>query len=64
MSLYIIIRCFNCGQPLIAKSGQKSKNCTYCGKRLDISKARVFAEAASSRQATQIIIQMKKPNPM
>ncbi|MCJ7771344.1 DUF1922 domain-containing protein [Candidatus Bathyarchaeota archaeon] len=62
MSLYIIIRCLNCGQPLIARSGQKSKNCTYCGRKLDISKARVFAKAASSREATQIVIQLKKPD--
>ncbi len=60
--MYIIIRCLDCGQPLIAKPQQKTKNCTYCGKRLNVSEAKVFARADTARQATRIIIAMKNPN--
>lgn len=61
METYIIVRCLTCGQPLIARTWQRTKRCTYCGRRLDVPKLRVFARASSAQEATRHAIAMKTP---
>jgi DNA-directed RNA polymerase subunit RPC12/RpoP len=61
MSRFLIVRCLKCGQPLLARGGQRSKLCTYCGTHLNLAKLRVFAVADSSAEARHIVQAMKKP---
>jgi hypothetical protein len=61
MVSYIIVKCLGCGQPLIARAGQRTKRCTYCGRNLDVSKLKIFAKATSARKATLLAIAMKTP---
>ncbi|MCJ7634875.1 DUF1922 domain-containing protein [Candidatus Bathyarchaeota archaeon] len=61
MAYYVIVKCVRCSQPLIARAGQKTKSCTYCGRRLEVSKLRIFAKVDSSREATRLAIAMKRP---
>jgi DNA-directed RNA polymerase subunit RPC12/RpoP len=61
MTYYVIVKCLRCGQPLIARAGQKTKSCTYCGRRLEVSKLRIFAKIDSSQEATRLVIAMKRP---
>ena len=40
MTAFIIVVCSRCGGYLIAKSGQKTKTCPYCGFKLAVEKAK------------------------
>ena len=57
--MYEILQCSSCGNILIAKKGQRTKLCTYCNTRLNLSKVKVLAEAPNSREASKIAIALK-----
>ncbi len=61
MSRFLVVRCLRCGQPLLARGGQRSKLCTYCGAHLNLAKLRIFAVASSSTEARHIVQAMKRP---
>jgi len=56
---YLIIQCYSCGKLLLARSGQKTKLCTYCNTRLNIFRVRVLARAPTAKAASRIVIALK-----
>jgi hypothetical protein len=55
--MYIVFRC-SCGRHLYAEEGSKTRTCT-CGKRVQISKARVLARAEDARAAGDLVREMQ-----
>jgi len=58
--MYMVVVCYNCGRFLLAKIGQKTKRCPYCGTRLVLRRAKKVASAKGSREALNLIQTLKK----
>jgi DNA-directed RNA polymerase subunit RPC12/RpoP len=43
----------------MAKAGQKTRTCPYCGSRVDVDKARKVASAKSANEASIILRRLK-----
>jgi len=56
---YFVFVCSGCGRFLIAKAGQKTKNCNYCGASVVLWKAKKVASAGSAREASMIAKELK-----
>lgn len=66
--LYLVIQCEKCGKLSLAKAGQRTRTCPYCGNRPNLLKVRVLASAENARSASEILKALKKdryddPNP-
>lgn len=59
MTAFIIVVCSRCGGYLIAKSGQKTKTCTYCGVKLAVEKAKKIAVAETAQEASLVLRRLK-----
>jgi len=57
---YIIVVCSECGGYLLAKNGQKSRTCPYCGSRILLEKARRVASAQNANEASAILRRFKE----
>ncbi|HDJ94854.1 MAG TPA: DUF1922 domain-containing protein [Acidilobales archaeon] len=55
MVSYKIIRCPFCRGILAVKAGQKTKTCTYCGKKIKVSSLKALALAKDSKEAGLIV---------
>ena len=60
MARYIIVVCSECGGYLLAKNGQKSRTCPYCGSRILLEKARRVASAQNANEASAILRRLKE----
>jgi len=56
---YIIIQCPHCGNYLAVSVRQKTKLCTYCGRRINILRAKHIAYAKDGREASAILRALK-----
>ena len=56
---YVVFVCVGCGRFLVAKVGQKSKRCNYCGMVVDLFRARRVASAGSAREASRVVRGLK-----
>jgi DNA-directed RNA polymerase subunit RPC12/RpoP len=59
MASTIIVVCGRCGGLLMAKAGQKTRTCPYCGSRVDVDKAKKVASAKSANEASIILRRLK-----
>ena len=57
--MYFVLVCYNCGQFLLAKTGQKTKRCPYCDARLTLEKARKVGTASDAYQALNLVQALK-----
>jgi DNA-directed RNA polymerase subunit RPC12/RpoP len=57
--MYLVLVCYNCGQFLLAKTGQKTKRCPYCDARLALEKARKIGSASDAYQALHLVQALK-----
>jgi len=58
--MYSVILCYNCGQFLLAKTGQKTRRCPYCETRLVLDKAKKVAHTKTAQEASNTIRALKK----
>ena len=56
---YVVFVCSGCGRFLVAKAGQKSKRCNYCECVVDLWRAKRVAGAASAREASRVVRELK-----
>jgi DNA-directed RNA polymerase subunit RPC12/RpoP len=56
---HAIIVCYKCGQYLLAKMDQKTRQCPYCETKLILNKTKIIASAKTAREASKIIRTMK-----
>jgi DNA-directed RNA polymerase subunit RPC12/RpoP len=60
--MYLVIVCYNCGQLLLAKAGQKTRRCPYCETRLVLHKAKNVAHTKTAQEASSLIRALKRKN--
>lgn len=56
---HVVFVCNGCGRFLIAKTGQKSKQCNYCGAVVDLWRAKKVRSAGSAREASKLVREFK-----
>ena len=56
---HVVLVCSGCGRYLIAKAGQKSKQCNYCGNVVDLWRAKKVRSANSAREASKLVREFK-----
>jgi uncharacterized CHY-type Zn-finger protein len=59
MAFTIIVVCGRCNGLLMAKAGQKTRTCPYCGSRVEVDKAKKVASAKSANEASMILRRLK-----
>ncbi len=57
--MYVVITCHKCGQLLLAKTDQKTRQCPYCETRLILNKTKKVASAKTAQEASVLIRAMK-----
>jgi DNA-directed RNA polymerase subunit RPC12/RpoP len=57
---YVIVACGECGGYLLAKTGQKSRTCPYCGSRILLEKAKKIAYSKKADEASAILRKLKE----
>ncbi|RLI13791.1 DUF1922 domain-containing protein [Candidatus Bathyarchaeota archaeon] len=60
MTAFVIVGCQKCGGLSVAKIGQKTKMCPYCGTRIRLDKAKRLASANNAREASIILRKLKE----
>lgn len=60
MTNYVIVACGECGGYLLAKTGQKSRTCPYCGSRILLEKAKKIAYSKKADEASAILRKLKE----
>lgn len=60
MTSTLIIMCNRCGGLLLAKNGQKTRTCPYCGARVDMEKAKTVGSAENAYEASALLRRMKR----
>jgi uncharacterized Zn finger protein (UPF0148 family) len=60
--MYLVIVCYNCGQFLLAKTGQKTRRCPYCETQLVLHKAKNVAHTKTAQEASSLIRALKRKN--
>jgi uncharacterized Zn finger protein (UPF0148 family) len=59
MTSYVIVACSKCGRYLLAKSGQKTRTCPYCGCTVALNKTKKIASATTIREASKLLNELK-----
>jgi DNA-directed RNA polymerase subunit RPC12/RpoP len=55
----IVVVCGQCGGLLLAKAGQKTRTCPYCGSKVALDRARKVASAENAYEASEILRKLK-----
>jgi acetyl-CoA carboxylase beta subunit len=58
----VIIKCPYCAGLFLSGYTQKTKLCTYCGKKVNLQKALRLAQAANAMEASEMLKQLKIQN--
>ena len=59
MPVTIVVVCGQCGGLLLAKAGQKTRTCPYCGSKVALDRARKVASAENAYEASEILRKLK-----
>jgi len=57
--MHAIIVCYKCGQYLLVRMDQKTRQCPYCETKLTLNKSKIIASAKTAREASNLIRTMK-----
>ncbi len=60
MTSYTIVVCSKCGGYLLAKNGQKTRNCPYCGSKISLEKALKIAKVENAYKAAALLRKLKE----
>jgi len=59
MAAYVVVACSRCGRYLLAKDGQKTRSCAYCGYTIVLEKAKKVASAERIADALKLVSKAK-----
>jgi DNA-directed RNA polymerase subunit RPC12/RpoP len=60
MGQTLIIVCYRCGGLFLCADGQKTRTCPYCGKRVDVRKAKKVASTKNAFEASEMLRTIKQ----
>jgi len=58
--MYLVVICYKCGQYLLAKTDQKTRQCPYCEAKLVLNRAKKIMTAKTARQASSLLRNLKE----
>jgi DNA-directed RNA polymerase subunit RPC12/RpoP len=58
--MYVVITCYKCGQLLLAKTDQRTRQCPYCEARLILDKTKKVASAKTAQEVSALIRALKR----
>ena len=58
--MYVVITCYKCGQLLLAKTDQRTRQCPYCEARLVLDKTKKIASVKTAQEASVLIRALKR----
>ena len=58
--MYIIVRCPRCGSLLLAKTDNKTRQCTNCGHKSELRTLRVYGKAKTPNEASELMMRLKE----
>jgi DNA-directed RNA polymerase subunit RPC12/RpoP len=61
---FLVVVCGKCGGLLLARAGQKTRTCPYCGFKVDLCKAKKIASAKNAYEASALLRDLKKSLPL
>ena len=59
MGVTLIVKCTQCGGLTLCAKGQKTKNCPYCGSKINLLKAQKLAASNTAVEASEILRKLK-----
>ena len=57
---FLVVVCGKCGGLLLAKVGQKTRTCPYCGFRVELCTAKRLGSARTAYEASELLRSLKK----
>ncbi|HDD69723.1 DUF1922 domain-containing protein [Candidatus Bathyarchaeota archaeon] len=60
MTSFLIVVCSRCGKFLLAKAGQKTRTCPYCGSRIILDRCKRVATFEDVGAASAILKKLKR----
>lgn len=60
MASYVVVACGKCGEYLLAKTGQKTRTCPYCGSKIPLEKVPKLAVAKTASEASAMLRRIKE----
>jgi DNA-directed RNA polymerase subunit RPC12/RpoP len=60
MTSFLIVVCSRCGGFLLARAGQKTRTCPYCGFKVEPLKAKKVASAETAYEASEMLRKLKR----
>lgn len=58
--MYVVVRCLQCRSLVLGNTSYKTRKCSRCGYRLNIRNMKTLGKTESSREAIQLIQELKK----
>lgn len=58
--MYVVVRCPQCRSLVLGNTAYKTRTCSRCGYRLNIRGMKTLGKTDSSRDAIQLIQELKK----
>ncbi len=59
MGATLIVECNRCGGYLLAANNHKTRTCPYCGKHVNVAKAKKIASAENAFEASELLRDLK-----
>ena len=59
MGVTLIVKCTQCGGLTLSAKNQKTKNCPYCGSKINLLKAQKIAASETALEASEILRKLK-----
>jgi RNA polymerase subunit RPABC4/transcription elongation factor Spt4 len=54
-----VVKCPKCSKLMLAKAGQKTKTCPYCGRNASLQGAVIVAKAENASVAAEVLRKLK-----
>jgi len=58
--MYLVIICYKCGQYLLAKTDQNTRQCPYCEAKLVLNRTKKVMTAKTAKQASNLLRSLKE----
>ncbi len=58
--MLIVVRCYRCGELLLAKGESKSRRCPYCNTKLSLNKVQILGESKAASEAITLLKKLRE----
>jgi DNA-directed RNA polymerase subunit RPC12/RpoP len=58
--MFVVVRCYQCGELLLAKGESRSRRCPYCNTKLKLSKVQILGESKVATEAITLLKELRE----